>query len=125
MLNRPYAFLQWIQTATIPEKYILMSEPDHLWLKPMPNVMRGERCGSGPFCPIYLYYSWGQRGARQGMELGLTLRGRADAAWHSMTQRGLQLHAACWLLKGCHHKIPSSSCKGLSRKCMTMHDKNA
>ena len=43
MLNRPYAFLQWVTQATIPEKYVLMSEPDHIWLKPMPNLMKGQR----------------------------------------------------------------------------------
>lgn len=43
VLNRPYAFLQWVQQARIPEKYVLMGEPDHLWLKPMPNLMIGQR----------------------------------------------------------------------------------
>ena len=38
MLNRPYALLQWIQKADISERYILMSEPDHLWLRPLPNL---------------------------------------------------------------------------------------
>ena len=32
--------LQWVQQADIPERYVLMSEPDHVWLKPMPNLMR-------------------------------------------------------------------------------------
>lgn len=41
VLNRPYALLQWIKGAVIPEKYVLMSEPDHVWLKPMPNLMTG------------------------------------------------------------------------------------
>lgn len=49
VLNRPYAFLQWIQQATIPEKYVLMSEPDHVWLKPMPNLMKGEAPAAFPF----------------------------------------------------------------------------
>jgi hypothetical protein len=31
---------QWVQQADIPEKFVLMSEPDHVWLKPMPNLMR-------------------------------------------------------------------------------------
>ncbi len=39
VLNRPYAFVQWLQTAVFPERYVLMSEPDHLWLRPMPNLM--------------------------------------------------------------------------------------
>ena len=39
VLNRPYAFVQWLQGTTITEKYVFMSEPDHVWLKPMPNLM--------------------------------------------------------------------------------------
>lgn len=41
MLNRPYALLQWIEKADIPERYILMSEPDHLFLRPLPNLAPG------------------------------------------------------------------------------------
>ena len=26
--------------AKIKEKYVLMSEPDHIWLRPMPNLMK-------------------------------------------------------------------------------------
>ena len=40
VLNRPYAFAQWTQQVTIKEKYVIMSEPDHVWLKPMPNLMK-------------------------------------------------------------------------------------
>ena len=38
VLNRPYAFLQWVQNhlSKIPEDYVLMSEPDHIFLKPLP-----------------------------------------------------------------------------------------
>ena len=49
VLNRPYAFLQWIQKVKIPEKYVLMCEPDHLWLKPMPNLMKGHKPAAFPF----------------------------------------------------------------------------
>lgn len=49
VLNRPYALMQWVQQVTIPEKYVLMSEPDHVWLKPMPNLMRGEHPAAFPF----------------------------------------------------------------------------
>ena len=45
VLNRPYALMQWVQQVTIPEKYVLMSEPDHVWLRPMPNLMRGDHPG--------------------------------------------------------------------------------
>lgn len=47
VLNRPYAFVQWTQQATIKEKYVFMSEPDHIWLKPMPNMM--AVCPPAPF----------------------------------------------------------------------------
>jgi hydroxyproline O-arabinosyltransferase len=49
VLNRPYALLQWIQQAKIREKYVLMSEPDHIWLKPMPNLMQGRHAAAFPF----------------------------------------------------------------------------
>ena len=49
VLNRPYAFLQWVQKAKIKEKYVLMGEPDHIWLKPMPNLMDGEDPAAFPF----------------------------------------------------------------------------
>lgn len=49
VLNRPYAFLQWVQKATIPERYVLMSEPDHVWIKPLSNIMLGERPIAFPF----------------------------------------------------------------------------
>lgn len=49
VLNRPWAFVQWLKAVTIPEKYVLMSEPDHLWLKPMPNLMVGQHAAAFPF----------------------------------------------------------------------------
>lgn len=49
VLNRPSAFVQWLQGATITEKYVFMSEPDHIWLKPMPNFMVGQRPAAFPF----------------------------------------------------------------------------
>ncbi|KAK9826707.1 hypothetical protein WJX74_011081 [Apatococcus lobatus] len=38
VLNRPYAFAQWVERymASIPERYVLMSEPDHLFIRPPP-----------------------------------------------------------------------------------------
>lgn len=42
VLNRPYAFLQWIQNTNISEEFILMSEPDHIFLRPIPNLMRKD-----------------------------------------------------------------------------------
>ncbi len=46
-LNRPYAFMQWSKQAVIPEKYIFMMEPDHIWVRPMPNIMINDRWGGG------------------------------------------------------------------------------
>lgn len=42
MLNRPWAFVQWLQKAEIEEEYVLMAEPDHLFVKPMPNLAHGS-----------------------------------------------------------------------------------
>eukprot|EP00879_Flechtneria_rotunda_P031166 GHRR01034020.1.p1 GENE.GHRR01034020.1~~GHRR01034020.1.p1 ORF type:complete len:303 (+),score=76.00 GHRR01034020.1:478-1386(+) len=50
VLNRPYALLQWVQQANIPEEYVLMSEPDHIFLQPIPNFMqRDDRPAAFPF----------------------------------------------------------------------------
>ncbi|KAF9613334.1 hypothetical protein IFM89_007063 [Coptis chinensis] len=40
VLNRPWAFVQWLKQADIKEDYILMSEPDHIIVKPIPNLSR-------------------------------------------------------------------------------------
>ncbi|GFP89920.1 hypothetical protein PHJA_001135800 [Phtheirospermum japonicum] len=39
VLNRPWAFVQWLKKATIEEEYVLMAEPDHIFLKPLPNLV--------------------------------------------------------------------------------------
>jgi len=38
-----------VQKATIKEKYVLMSEPDHIMLRPIPNFMRHEHPAAFPF----------------------------------------------------------------------------
>ena len=49
VLNRPYAIVQWLRTAVFPERFVFMSEPDHLWLRPMPNLMVGNVPAAFPF----------------------------------------------------------------------------
>eukprot|EP00798_Chlamydomonas_sp_ICE-L_P018627 gene18627-25142_t len=49
VLNRPYAFDQWAKKANIPERFVLMAEPDHVFLKPIPNLMVGDTPASFPF----------------------------------------------------------------------------
>lgn len=49
VLNRPWAFVQWLQVTDIKERYVLMSEPDHVWLRPMPNLMTGDIPAAFPF----------------------------------------------------------------------------
>ncbi|CAI5457743.1 unnamed protein product [Closterium sp. Yama58-4] len=49
VLNRPYAFVQWIQQATFPEEYVWMAEPDHLILRPIPNLSVGDMPSAFPF----------------------------------------------------------------------------
>ncbi|KAF6140762.1 hypothetical protein GIB67_035189 [Kingdonia uniflora] len=41
VLNRPWAFVQWLEKAIIEEDYILMAEPDHIFVNPLPNLARG------------------------------------------------------------------------------------
>ncbi|KAL2316874.1 hypothetical protein Fmac_030750 [Flemingia macrophylla] len=38
VLNRPWAFVQWLEKADIQEEYILMAEPDHIFVNPLPNL---------------------------------------------------------------------------------------
>ncbi|KVH87505.1 hypothetical protein Ccrd_025235 [Cynara cardunculus var. scolymus] len=49
VLNRPWAFVQWLERATIEEEYILMAEPDHIFVNPLPNLARGEFPAGFPF----------------------------------------------------------------------------
>jgi len=51
VLHRPYAFKQWLEkyADTIEEEYVLMSEPDHLYLRGMPLLVgAGEYIHLGP-----------------------------------------------------------------------------
>ncbi|GFY96905.1 hypothetical protein Acr_11g0012110 [Actinidia rufa] len=49
VLNRPWAFVQWLQKADIKEDYILMSEPDHIIVKPIPNLSKDGLGAAFPF----------------------------------------------------------------------------
>ncbi|XP_010938558.1 hydroxyproline O-arabinosyltransferase RDN2 [Elaeis guineensis] len=49
VLNRPWAFVQWLEKAKIEEEYILMAEPDHVFVKPLPNLSRGNYPAAFPF----------------------------------------------------------------------------
>lgn len=49
VLNRPWAFVQWLEKATIEEEYILMAEPDHIFIKPLPNLAHGDYPAAYPF----------------------------------------------------------------------------
>ncbi|GLJ10046.1 hypothetical protein SUGI_0120820 [Cryptomeria japonica] len=49
VLNRPWAFVQWLSQADIKEKYILMAEPDHIIVKPIPNLAKGSLPAAFPF----------------------------------------------------------------------------
>ncbi|GER46313.1 root determined nodulation 1 [Striga asiatica] len=42
VLNRPWAFVQWLKKAEIKEEYVLMAEPDHIFLQPLPNLVYEE-----------------------------------------------------------------------------------
>jgi hypothetical protein len=51
VLNRPYGLLQWVQKYldTFPEKYVLMSEPDHIFIKPLPLWATPTKAAAFPF----------------------------------------------------------------------------
>ncbi|KAL3693514.1 hypothetical protein R1sor_007165 [Riccia sorocarpa] len=49
VLNRPWAFVQWLQTADIEEDYIFMAEPDHILVKPLPNLATEHLPAAFPF----------------------------------------------------------------------------
>lgn len=49
VLNRPWAFVQWLEKATIEEEYILMAEPDHIFVNPLPNLAHGGLPAGFPF----------------------------------------------------------------------------
>lgn len=49
VLNRPWAFVQWLAKAPIEEEYVLMAEPDHIFLRPLPNLALGGLPAAFPF----------------------------------------------------------------------------
>lgn len=49
VLNRPWAFVQWLKSATIEEDYIMMAEPDHIFVKPIPNLATEDTPAAFPF----------------------------------------------------------------------------
>ncbi|KAF2600859.1 hypothetical protein F2Q68_00007294 [Brassica cretica] len=49
VLNRPWAYVQWLERATIKEDYVLMAEPDHIFVNPLPNLAAGGSPAAFPF----------------------------------------------------------------------------
>ncbi|KAJ3695529.1 hypothetical protein LUZ60_000906 [Juncus effusus] len=49
VLNRPWAFVQWLRKANIQEEYILMAEPDHIIVNPIPNLSLNGQAAAFPF----------------------------------------------------------------------------
>lgn len=49
VLNRPWAFVQWLEKTAIEEEYILMAEPDHIFVNPLPNLAHGDYPVAFPF----------------------------------------------------------------------------
>ncbi|KAJ0103241.1 hypothetical protein Patl1_05332 [Pistacia atlantica] len=49
VLNRPWAFVQWLEKTTVDEEYILMAEPDHIFVNPLPNLAHGGLPAAFPF----------------------------------------------------------------------------
>jgi len=42
LLNRAYGLLQWAQSVDIEEEYVVIEESDHVYLRPVPNLMLGQ-----------------------------------------------------------------------------------
>ncbi|KAH1217488.1 Hydroxyproline O-arabinosyltransferase 3 [Glycine max] len=62
VLNRPWAFVQWLEKTKIEEewdllyyllgfwcRYVLMAEPDHIFVRPLPNLAYGGHPAAFPF----------------------------------------------------------------------------
>ena len=50
VLSRPNAFKQYFEKCgDIEEDYVLMAEPDHLYLRPLQNLMNGRTAAAFPF----------------------------------------------------------------------------
>jgi hypothetical protein len=51
VLHRPYAFKQWLDrfADSVEEEYVLMSEPDHLHVAPMPLLATPTKAAAFPF----------------------------------------------------------------------------
>ncbi|EFJ23955.1 hypothetical protein SELMODRAFT_150302 [Selaginella moellendorffii] len=49
VLNRPWAFVQWFRDVEIEEDYVFMAEPDHIIIRPIPNLSTGELPAAFPF----------------------------------------------------------------------------
>jgi hypothetical protein len=48
-MHRPWAFSQWLSRAHIPEEFIFMAEPDHVFLAQPPLVATAESPAAYPF----------------------------------------------------------------------------
>ncbi|KAI4305922.1 hypothetical protein L6164_029248 [Bauhinia variegata] len=49
VLNRPWAFVQWLEKADIEEEYILMAEPDHIFVNPLAILPSESQPAGFPF----------------------------------------------------------------------------
>ena len=108
MLNRPFAFVQWLAQADIPEAYVLMSEPDHVWLRPMPNLMAGERMAAFPF----FYIEPAKPDSKHITEkfTGPLTRRQAEAIAPMGAQLGLGQHVAAVQVVGFQALVKTLTC---------------
>ena len=49
VLNRPYAIKQWLEKYYFVEEYVFMTEPDHLYLRPIPLLAKPKLAAAFPF----------------------------------------------------------------------------
>lgn len=49
VLNRPFAIKQWLEKYYFAEEYVFMTEPDHLYLRPIPMLATPLQAAAFPF----------------------------------------------------------------------------
>ena len=49
VLNRPFAIKQWLKKYNFAEEYVFMTEPDHLYLRPIPLLAQPKLAAAFPF----------------------------------------------------------------------------
>ncbi|KAJ8446855.1 hypothetical protein Cgig2_016165 [Carnegiea gigantea] len=100
VLNRPWAFLQWLEKAKIEEEYVLMGEPDHIFVKPLPNLAHGKHPAAYPFFyikpaeneKILRRYAYAVASALHGVKHTLHKEFMVQPPWESKVGKSYIIH---------------------------------